>query len=98
VRGNRISSKPLALGVRGDGLRLWYSNDNRIEDNEVTDSRDMVAWYSNAMSSATTSAGAAATRSTSCSPTTTWSGNRFYDNAVGVYLMYTEGVHVCATT
>jgi nitrous oxidase accessory protein len=59
------------LGVRGDGLRLWYSNDNLIEKNEIIDSRDMVAWYSHATPSATTSASAAATRSTSCSPTTT---------------------------
>jgi nitrous oxidase accessory protein len=32
--------------VRGDGLRLWYSNNNLIEENEIIDSRDMVAWYS----------------------------------------------------
>jgi nitrous oxidase accessory protein len=47
VRGNRISSKPCSLGVRGDALRLWYSHDNRVEENEIIDSRDMVAWYSN---------------------------------------------------
>ena len=47
VRRNKISSKDLELGVRGDGLRLWYSHDNLIEGNEIVDSRDMVAWYSN---------------------------------------------------
>ena len=26
VRGNKIRSKDRELGVRGDGLRLWYSN------------------------------------------------------------------------
>jgi nitrous oxidase accessory protein len=26
---NYITSKDFELGVRGDGLRLWYSNDNR---------------------------------------------------------------------
>ena len=33
LRGNRISSKPRELGVRGDGLRLWYSDRNRIDGN-----------------------------------------------------------------
>jgi nitrous oxidase accessory protein len=70
IRGNEIRSKELDLGVRGDGLRLWYSNDNLIEKNKIIDSRDMVAWYSHATPSATISAGAAATRFTSCSPTT----------------------------
>jgi nitrous oxidase accessory protein len=44
VRHNKIRSKDRELGVRGDGLRLWYSNDNLIEGNEIIDSRDMVAW------------------------------------------------------
>ena len=43
VRHNTIRSKDLDLGVRGDGLRLWYSNNNLIEKNEIIDSRDMVA-------------------------------------------------------
>ncbi len=47
VRNNRVRSKPFDLGVRGDGIRLWYSMRNRIEGNEVVDSRDMVVWYSN---------------------------------------------------
>jgi nitrous oxidase accessory protein len=45
IRGNRVRSKPFDLGVRGDGIRLWYSKGNLLEANEVTDSRDMVAWY-----------------------------------------------------
>ena len=46
IARNRISSKPFSLGVRGDGIRLWYSNENRIEGNTITGSRDMVVWYS----------------------------------------------------
>jgi nitrous oxidase accessory protein len=72
IRNNKVRSKPRELGVRGDGLRLWYSDRNLVEGNEVADSRDMVAWYSHDnMSTAAMSACAAATRSTSCSPTTT---------------------------
>ena len=43
---NYITSKNLELGVRGDGLRLWYSNDNIVSNNKLVKSRDMVIWYS----------------------------------------------------
>ncbi len=46
VRDNNISSKDFDLGLRGDGLRLWYSNDNIIKKNRLIKSRDMVVWYS----------------------------------------------------
>lgn len=92
VRGNRISSKPFELGVRGDGLRLWYSHRNLIEDNEVTDTRDMVAWYSND----NTFRGNVGKRSRYSihfmfANNNVVANNRFYDNAVGIYFMYAEG-------
>jgi nitrous oxidase accessory protein len=43
---NYITSKDFELGVRGDGLRLWYSNDNIVSNNKLVKSRDMVVWYS----------------------------------------------------
>ena len=46
VSNNHITSKKLTLGLRGDGLKLWYSNNNLIEKNSLIDSRDMVVWYS----------------------------------------------------
>ena len=46
VADNYITSKKLDLGLRGDGLRLWYSNDNIIKNNHLYKSRDMVVWYS----------------------------------------------------
>ena len=46
VAHNHISSKDVELGLRGDGLRLWYSNDNIIKANSLINSRDMVVWYS----------------------------------------------------
>ncbi|MBX3648910.1 MAG: nitrous oxide reductase family maturation protein NosD [Rhodocyclaceae bacterium] len=95
VRDNRITSKPFSLGLRGDGLRLWYSMNNRIENNEVIDSRDMVVWYSNG----NVFSGNVGRRSRYSihfmfANDNEVVGNRFYDNAVGVYLMYTERVHV----
>jgi nitrous oxidase accessory protein len=39
-------SAELAMGRRGDGLRLWESDGNVIEGNELLDVRDLVVWYS----------------------------------------------------
>ncbi|RLA73026.1 MAG: nitrous oxide reductase family maturation protein NosD [Epsilonproteobacteria bacterium] len=46
IEHNTITSKDLDLGLRGDGLRLWYSNDNIVRKNSLIKSRDMVVWYS----------------------------------------------------
>ena len=46
ISNNKITSKDLGLGLRGDGLRLWYSNDNLVKKNSLIKSRDMVVWYS----------------------------------------------------
>jgi len=46
MSNNKITSKDVELGLRGDGLRLWYSNDNLIKNNSLIKSRDMVIWYS----------------------------------------------------
>ena len=46
VTHNFVQSKDTELGLRGDGLRVWYSNDNIVSNNELYKSRDMVVWYS----------------------------------------------------
>jgi len=46
ISNNYITSKDVDLGLRGDGLRLWYSNDNIVKKNTLYKSRDMVVWYS----------------------------------------------------
>ena len=46
IADNNITSKDFELGLRGDGLRLWYSNDNIVRGNSLIKSRDMVVWYS----------------------------------------------------
>lgn len=46
VRDNRIQGKNLFSSRRGDGIRLWESNDSLIENNDVSTARDVVFWYS----------------------------------------------------
>jgi nitrous oxidase accessory protein len=92
VIGNKVRSKPADVGVRGDGLRLWYSHRNLLEGNEISDSRDMVAWYSNTNIYRRN----VGTRSRYSihfmfAKDNIVEDNRFIDNAVGVYFMYTEG-------
>jgi nitrous oxidase accessory protein len=92
VIGNKVRSKPADVGVRGDGLRLWYSHRNLLEGNEISDSRDMVAWYSNDNIYRRN----LGTRSRYSihfmfAKDNIVEDNRFIDNAVGVYFMYTEG-------
>jgi nitrous oxidase accessory protein len=91
LRGNRIRSKPAELGLRGDGIRLWYSNGNRVEGNTVTDSRDMVVWYSSD-NVFTGNYGARSRYSIHFmfANRNVIENNRFYDNSVGIYLMYND--------
>ena len=46
LRRNYISSKDMPLEMRGDSVRIWYSNDNIFEQNHIEHSRDFVVWYS----------------------------------------------------
>jgi nitrous oxidase accessory protein len=46
IEDNFITSKPVALGLRGDAIRMWYSNENSIARNKIYKSRDTVIWYS----------------------------------------------------
>ncbi|WP_153130900.1 nitrous oxide reductase family maturation protein NosD [Dechloromonas hortensis] len=92
IRGNTVRSKDRELGVRGDGLRLWYSHDNIVEKNQIIDSRDMVAWYSN-KNVFRDNLGRRSRYSIHFmfANDNIVERNQFYDNAVGVYFMYTEG-------
>jgi len=42
IRGNLISSRPTEPSLRGDGLRLWNSHENLVEDNRFIGIRDLV--------------------------------------------------------
>ncbi|HEY9081517.1 nitrous oxide reductase family maturation protein NosD [Magnetovibrio sp.] len=95
VTRNRIGSKKFDLGVRGDGIRLWYSNKNRIEDNTITDARDMVVWYSrdNVIASNAISGGRYGLHFMYAQYNLV-KDNRFQGNSVGTFLMYSDGVEM----
>ena len=93
VRRNRISSKPFELGTRGDAIRLWYSFENKITGNEIEDSRDMVVWYSaNNTIARNTSSNSRYSLHFMYSRYNLVEENHYYNNTVGVFLMYSDGV------
>lgn len=95
VRSNKIKSKPVELGVRGDAIRLWYSMNNRVEFNDISDSRDTVVWYSKG--NVFWKNRAVRSRYSlhfMFAGQNVVDSNYYYDNSVGVYLMYTDGMIV----
>ena len=46
IENNKISSKNVDISLKGDALKLYYSNDNIIRNNEIYDSRDSTFAYS----------------------------------------------------
>jgi nitrous oxidase accessory protein len=41
-----IGSRDPSIGLRGDSMRLWETDDAEVADNVVEDGRDLVVWYS----------------------------------------------------
>ena len=91
VRRNRITSHDVEEGVRGDAIRIWYSNDVRVEDNEVTDARDSVIWYSHGVKMTRNSfVGGRYGVHLMYAHGNEVTDNRFVANTVGVFLMYSN--------
>ena len=95
IRRNHISSKPFELGVRGDSVRLWYSFHNKITDNIIRDSRDMVVWYSaNNTIARNDSRDGRYSLHFMYSRYNDVDSNHYENNSVGIFLMYSDGVVV----
>ncbi len=95
VRRNHIGGKTLDIARRGDGLRLWRSNNALVEDNDIHDGRDSIVWYSSNVTVRNNHAH-------DCryglhlmfADNVTIDGNVLTGNSVGVYLMYSTGVEI----
>jgi nitrous oxidase accessory protein len=95
IRRNRIGSKPLPMGVKGDAIRLWYSFENEIVGNEITDVRDVVVWYSaDNLIAENSVSGSRYALHFMYSRRNLVERNRYSGNMVGVFLMYSDGVEI----
>ncbi len=95
IRKNVVIGKELALGRRGDGIRLWWSHNSVIEDNRIDAVRDIVFWYSEDLSVSRNHV----TNSRyglhfMYSHNTTLKENELVSNSVGIYLMYSNNIHL----
>lgn len=95
IRGNTISSKDLEVQRRGDPIRLWYSTDVLIENNNVDKGRDVVLWYSERLllRNNTVTNGRYGLHFMYCDDARI-EQNRLIDNSVGAFLMYSRRVNL----
>ena len=81
------------LGLRGDGIRLWETRDSEVRGNQVVGCRDMVIWYSsnNRLLHNTVVRSRYGTHFM-YSHDNAVVGNRYLDNVVGIFIMYSRNV------
>lgn len=93
VRGNQVGGKDLDIGRRGDGIRLWYSQDSLVEGNHVHNSRDVVMWFSpNMVVRGNTVENGRYGLHFMFSDNQLLEENVLRDNSVGAFLMYGYGL------
>jgi nitrous oxidase accessory protein len=99
IARNEIRSKPLDLGVKGDGIRLWYSRGNQIIDNDIRDVRDVVVWYSrDNLIARNTVVGGRYALHFMYSERNVVEDNDYSQNMVGIFLMYSDSVIIRRNT
>ncbi|MDW8326071.1 MAG: nitrous oxide reductase family maturation protein NosD [Anaerolineales bacterium] len=96
VRGNDITGKAkYDEARRGDAIRLWYAEDTLIEANTVHRVRDIVIWYSRGVTlRENTVTGARYGIHLMYADKLLIERNRFENNAVGIYTMYSKQVRL----
>jgi nitrous oxidase accessory protein len=81
------------IGVRGDGIRLWESDRNRVVGNHLEHVRDLVVWYSenNTIADNSIHRSRYGVHFMHASGNTV-TGNQFLDDVVGAFVMYSDGI------
>jgi len=96
VRGNRVTgTSNKAFGLRGDAIRLWETRDSLVANNRVTDSRDVVVWYSSGNRIVGNDVrGSRYGTHFMYSHGNVVERNRYIHNVVGVFVMYSRNVTI----
>lgn len=95
VRNNTVVARPVDVAVRGDGIRIWYSNDVVVEGNQASDGRDMILWYSdNAVVANNEFNRNRYGMHLMFSNNAHIEGNSLNENTIGLYVMYSRDVTI----
>jgi nitrous oxidase accessory protein len=99
IRDNDITSKDLDVPRRGDPIRVWFSNDVLIENNEVNEGRDVVLWYSERLTvrDNEVNGGRYGLHFMYCDDAII-ENNLLTNNSVGTFLMYSRRLHLFNNT
>lgn len=99
IRDNFIASKVLDVPRRGDGIRVWSSNDVLVENNIVHDGRDVVLWYSERLTlrGNVVRNGRYGLHFMYCDDALI-EHNQLLNNSVGAFLMYSRRLHMRQNT
>lgn len=90
-----IGSRDPAIGLRGDSIRLWETDDAEVADNVIEDGRDLVVWYSRrAHVHGNRVSRARYGTHFMYSHDARVEGNRYLDVTVGVFIMYSHGMEL----
>ena len=95
ARNNIVRGYDLDLPRRGDGIRVWFSNNVLLENNHVSTTRDILIWFADDI----TIIGNTFTEARyglhfMYSDNARVENNHFIHNSVGTYLMYSTGLTV----
>jgi len=95
VRRNQVVGTLDAEDMRGDGIRVWNSNGNKIENNSVTNHRDVIFEYSkdNLFKNNSISNGRYGTHFMYASDNVA-EGNSYSYNTVAIFSMYSNNLRI----
>ena len=97
ITDNVITGKDLDLHRRGDAVRIWFSSDTLLASNTVTGGRDIIVLYSERIVIADNDvSNSRYGLHFMYNDGALIEGNRFHDNSVGAYLMYSREVTLSA--
>jgi nitrous oxidase accessory protein len=90
-----VGQRDVALGMRGDAIRLWETSHSLIARNQLRDGRDLVVWYSphNVFTDNVATGGRYGTHFMHASDNVVRRG-RFVGNVVGVFVMYSHRITI----
>jgi nitrous oxidase accessory protein len=95
LRDNVILGKDVPTPRKGDGIKTWYSDRVVIENNQASDGRDIILWYSNdGVIRNNTFDRERYGLHLMYSDRARIEGNSLSENSIGLYIMYSRNPHV----